>query len=82
MKINLSILGATGSIGSSTFKIINKKRKLFEINLLSANKNFMRICNQIQKYKPKVYVITDKKIFISYDEAPVHVKKIVQKLYC
>ena len=64
MKINLSILGATGSIGKSTFEIINKKRKLFEINLLSANKNFSRICNQIKKYKPNVYVITDKKIYI------------------
>ncbi len=63
MKKFISILGSTGSIGSSTFQIINKKRKFFTINLLSANKNYNLICNQIRRYKPKFFVITDQKIF-------------------
>ena len=38
MKLKISILGSTGSIGSTTLKIIDKKKKLFSINLLSAKK--------------------------------------------
>ena len=60
----ISILGSTGSIGLSTLNIINKKKKLFKINLLSANKNFSQICYQIKKYRPTYFVITDKKIFL------------------
>ena len=63
MKKKISILGSTGSIGLSTFSIIDKKRKDFTINLLSANKNYHLILNQIKKYNPKTFVITNKKIF-------------------
>jgi len=63
MKKTISILGSTGSIGLSTFKIIDNK-KLFKIILLSANKNFPLICKQIKKYKPKYFVISDKKTFL------------------
>ncbi len=38
MKKKISILGSTGSIGVSTLNILNKKKKLFKINLLSADK--------------------------------------------
>ena len=64
MKKIISILGATGSVGQSTFKIIDKKKKEFKINILSANKNFELISYQIKKYKPNYYIISDPKIFI------------------
>ena len=63
MKKTISILGSTGSIGLSALKIIDKKRKMFKINLLSANKNFQLISNQIKKYKPKIFIINDRKVF-------------------
>ena len=63
MKKKISILGSTGSIGSSTFSIINKKKKYFNIYLLAANKNMRLICSQIKKYKPNIFVVTDLKIF-------------------
>ena len=63
MKKTISILGSTGSIGLSALKIIDKKRKMFKINLLSANKNFQLISNQIKKYKPKIFIINDQKVF-------------------
>ena len=63
MKKKISIMGSTGSIGDSVFKIINKEKKNFEINLLSANKNYSKICYQLKKYKPNYFVINDKKIF-------------------
>jgi 1-deoxy-D-xylulose-5-phosphate reductoisomerase len=64
MKIKISILGSTGSIGDSTLKIIDKKRSLFNINTLYANKNYMKICNQIKKYNPKSFVVNNTNIFL------------------
>ena len=63
MKKTFSILGSTGSIGSSSLKIIDIKKKNFNIILLSANKNYKLICKQISKYQPKIFVITDPLIF-------------------
>ena len=59
MKTNISILGSTGSIGLTTLKIVDKKKSLFNIDLLSANKNYNLICKQIEKYKPKIFIIKD-----------------------
>ena len=63
MKKTFSILGSTGSIGSSSLKIIDIKKKNFNIILLSANKNYKLICKQINRYQPKIFVITDPLIF-------------------
>ena len=62
MKKKISILGSTGSIGLTTLKIIDKKKNFFKpLYLLSANKNYKLICKQIKKYKPKYFLINDKK---------------------
>ena len=71
MKKKLSILGSTGSIGLSVLKIIKKKKFLFDINLLSANKNYKLISRQINEFKPKYFVISDYKTY----------KKIKKKYY-
>ena len=63
MKKNISILGSTGSIGLNVLDLINKKKFLFKINILAANKNYKLICNQIVKYKPNLFIISDYKIF-------------------
>ncbi len=63
MKIKISILGSTGSIGVSTLKIIESKKKLFSIDTLMANSNYQAICKQIIKYKPKNFVVNDFKTF-------------------
>lgn len=59
----ISILGSTGSIGISTLNIIEKKKNIFKINLLSSNSNYKKICYQIKKYKPKIFLIFDYKVF-------------------
>ena len=59
----ISILGSTGSIGLNVLKIIDKKRKDFNIILLSANKNYSLICYQIKKYKPKYFIINNEKTY-------------------
>ena len=64
MKKNISILGSTGSIGLTSLKIIAKRKQFFEINTLAARKNYKLICKQIKQFKPKNYVITDKKTYL------------------
>ncbi|RPG95399.1 MAG: 1-deoxy-D-xylulose-5-phosphate reductoisomerase [Candidatus Pelagibacter sp. TMED263] len=64
MKKNVSILGSTGSIGLNVLNLINKKRFLFKINILAANKNYKLICDQIIKFKPKVFIINNYEVFI------------------
>ena len=63
MKKNVSILGSTGSIGLSSLKIFSRKKKLFKINILAANKNYQLICKQINQFKPEVFVVNDAKVF-------------------
>ena len=63
MKKLISILGSTGSIGLSTLKIIDKKKNIFVPYLFSADKNYKKICNQIKKYKPKIFLINNKIVF-------------------
>ena len=62
-----SILGSTGSIGITTLKILRKK-KIFKINLLSADKNFNLICNQIKEFKPQIFVINNFNVFLKVKE--------------
>ena len=64
MKTRLSILGSTGSIGSTTLKIVSNKKNFFSIFLLSSNKNYKVICKQIKQFKPKVVVLSDSKTFL------------------
>ena len=61
MKRKISILGSTGSIGISTLNIIDKK--IFEVYLLLANKNYKVICHQIKKYNPKYFIVSDQRTF-------------------
>ncbi len=63
MKLSISILGSTGSIGLNSLFIINKQRKNFNINLLSANKNYQLISRQITKYNPNYFVVSNQKIY-------------------
>ena len=64
MKKTISILGSTGSIGTTTLNIVEKKKNLLRVNILSANSNYIRICNQIIKFNPKIYIILNKKILL------------------
>ncbi len=64
MKKNISILGSTGSIGSSALSIIDKKKDYFKVIFLSSNKNYKVICKQILNYQPIYFIICDKKIFL------------------
>mgnify|MGYP002621448599 CR=1 FL=1 len=63
MKKKIAILGSTGSIGKNTIEIIEKDKQNFKIELLSTNKNIIKIYNQAKKFKVKNIIIHDKKTF-------------------
>ena len=52
-KIKISILGSTGSIGTTTLDIIKKKFSHFQVNILSANKNYSKIIKIIKEFIQK-----------------------------
>jgi 1-deoxy-D-xylulose-5-phosphate reductoisomerase len=58
---NLSILGATGSIGTSTLDVIKRNRSRFGVTALSAGTNLPLLKNQIDEFCPKVVSVIDKK---------------------
>ena len=64
MKKKIIILGSTGSIGQTALRIIYDKKKLFIIETLLANKNYKKICYQIDKFKPKNFIIANKNVFL------------------
>ena len=64
MKKKIAILGSTGSIGKNTLKLIEKDKENFKVELLSTNKNTIKIYNQAKKFNVKNIIIHDKETFI------------------
>ena len=62
MKKTISILGSTGSVGLNVLKIF-KKKKIFAINLLSANKNYSKKFANIIEYNPKFFLINNLTVY-------------------
>lgn len=56
---NISILGSTGSIGTSTLKIVDNFPENFNVCGLSANQNIKLLRKQIKKYNPEEVAIYD-----------------------
>lgn len=75
MKQNLVILGSTGSIGTSTLKVLDFQYKQDPTSLqqyhnvygLFANRNFRKLAEQVAKYKPKFCGLFDKSRQIEFE---------------
>ena len=63
-KKKIAILGSTGSIGSTSLKIINLKLSKYKIELLCAKENTKLLFRQIKQYLPRYVLISDYKSFI------------------
>ena len=61
MKKKIAILGSTGSIGKTTFDILRKDKKNFDLILLTTNNNYKEILKQTKEFKVKNIVINNKK---------------------
>jgi len=60
----IAIFGSTGSIGSSLLKIIKDDQKNFIIELLTANKNYKKLIEQVKLFNVKNIVVTDYNSFL------------------
>jgi len=65
MKKKIAILGSTGSIGKTTFEILRKDKKNFDLILLTTNNNYKEILKQTKEFKVKNLVINNKKHYIN-----------------
>ena len=61
----ISILGATGSIGKSTLKLISLHIKKFNVIALTANNNYKQLAIYAKLYKSKYAVISDNTQYIN-----------------
>ncbi len=53
----LTILGATGSIGTSTLDVIRRSRHLYQVYALAAGRNIDLLASQIREFRPAVAVV-------------------------
>lgn len=56
---NISILGATGSIGTQTLDIIDREKDVFKLKAVSVNKNFEKTIEIIHKFNPDYIAVMD-----------------------
>lgn len=56
---NITLLGATGSIGKSTLSVVDQHPGQFNIFALSANTNWQAMLDLCQQYQPVYAVMTD-----------------------
>jgi len=57
---NISILGATGSVGVNTLDVIERHPELFSVTALTTNENIDLLYDQCEKFRPKLAVVTNK----------------------
>jgi 1-deoxy-D-xylulose-5-phosphate reductoisomerase len=60
---NVSILGATGSVGTQTLSVIKEQSHKFKLIAFSSNKNYEKTIEIIKKFNPKYVAINDKNTF-------------------
>ena len=58
-KLNIGIIGSTGSVGTTSLKIFKEYKNQFNIELLVCNQNLKEIISQIKLYSPKYVFINN-----------------------
>ena len=56
---NLTILGSTGSIGTSTLDVVRQNRERFGVFALVAGRNISLLAEQIREFQPQIAVVDD-----------------------
>ncbi|MBV9761764.1 MAG: 1-deoxy-D-xylulose-5-phosphate reductoisomerase [Acidobacteriaceae bacterium] len=57
--MNITVLGSTGSIGTSTLDVVRQHADRFRIHALVAGRNLDVLCSQILEFRPKLVVVAD-----------------------
>lgn len=60
-RANVSILGATGTIGINTLNVIEKNQSKYSVLALTTNNNIHLLYKQCIKFKPELAVVADEK---------------------
>ena len=77
----ISLLGSTGSLGTTTLKIIDKKKNFFKPYFFSSNENYHLISKQIIKYQPEFFQVNDYEVFKKLEKKfKNHKTKIINKI--
>ncbi|MEO6022432.1 MAG: 1-deoxy-D-xylulose-5-phosphate reductoisomerase [Burkholderiales bacterium] len=56
---NLTILGATGTIGLNTLSVVARHPERYKLFALTANSNYQRLVEQVERYRPVYAVLAD-----------------------
>ncbi len=75
-KKKIAILGSTGSIGQSTLEIV-KKTNQFKVEILIANKNYLKKISKIKIIKTRIFIINEKKIYLKIKKKYLKKKIII-----
>lgn len=57
----ISILGATGSIGTSTIDLVRENPDSFDVSVLTANRSVGELANLAREFRPDVAVVADER---------------------
>ena len=60
---NITILGATGSIGTQTLDVLRNEKDKFNLVGISANSSIEKVINIVEEFKPRFAAITDEKAY-------------------
>ncbi len=60
MTRNVALLGSTGSIGRQTLEVLENLGPDFRVAVLTANKNYALLAQQVRRYKPGLAVLSDR----------------------
>lgn len=69
MKKKLAILGSTGSIGVQTLQVAAEHKDLYEVRVLTANRNIEKLIQQAREFNPDAVVIADETKYPELSEA-------------
>lgn len=58
----IAVLGSTGSIGTSTLKIVADNPDKFRVEALTAGRNIALLCKQIKEFRPEVVSVETKEL--------------------
>ena len=58
-KKNISVFGATGSVGSSTLSLVRAHPDKFAVQALTAHRNYQELATLALEFRPACVVISD-----------------------
>jgi 1-deoxy-D-xylulose-5-phosphate reductoisomerase len=76
MKKGIAILGSTGSIGTQALEVIQEHPDLFQVEVLTAQRNAELLIEQARQHKPNAVVIADQSLYSTVKDAldPLDIK--------